>query len=246
MSIAEKLTTVAENVPKVYEAGKKAEYDRFWDIYQNYGERVNYDNAFSGEGWTTELFKPKYNIIPTNCYMTFRQNKMNIDLVEYLENLGIELDFSQSTNFQFTFHTSNFTHIGVVDARNSTTASSLDSTFYNNRSLVTIDKIILNEQATKQFASTFNLCTGIQNVAFEGEINTDGLNFQWSTKLSKDSITNIFNQLSPTTSGLKITLSKTAVNDAFGIDVGDETTYPEGSEYYTLRHSKDNWTISYL
>ena len=40
MSIAEKLTTVAENVPKVYEAGKKAEYDAFWDKYQNNGKRT--------------------------------------------------------------------------------------------------------------------------------------------------------------------------------------------------------------
>ena len=34
MSIAEKLTKVAENVPKVYEAGKKDEHDKFWDEYQ--------------------------------------------------------------------------------------------------------------------------------------------------------------------------------------------------------------------
>ena len=46
MSIAEKLTLAAENVPKVYEAGKQAEHDRFWDDIQQFGERKNYENAF--------------------------------------------------------------------------------------------------------------------------------------------------------------------------------------------------------
>jgi hypothetical protein len=40
-------------------------------------------------------------------------------------------------------------------------------------------------------------------------------------------------------------LSKAAVNNAFGIDVDDASTYPEGSEYYNLRYSKSNWTFNY-
>ena len=47
MSIAEKLTAIAENVPKVYEAGQKSEYDRFWDAYQN-----------NGKLWTTVILLP--------------------------------------------------------------------------------------------------------------------------------------------------------------------------------------------
>ena len=42
MSIAEKLVTVAENEQKVYDAGKQAEYDAFWDNYQVYGNRENF------------------------------------------------------------------------------------------------------------------------------------------------------------------------------------------------------------
>ena len=30
MTTAEKLQTAADNIPKVYEAGKKAEYDKLW------------------------------------------------------------------------------------------------------------------------------------------------------------------------------------------------------------------------
>ena len=62
MSIAEKLTTIAENEQKVYEAGKKSQYDEFWDTYQTNGQRTNYTYAFSGLGWTDNLYKPKYPI----------------------------------------------------------------------------------------------------------------------------------------------------------------------------------------
>ena len=33
MSIADKLQTILENEQKVFDAGKKAENERFWDIY---------------------------------------------------------------------------------------------------------------------------------------------------------------------------------------------------------------------
>lgn len=62
MSIAEKLLTVAENEQKVYEAGKQAEYDRFWDDFQKNGTRTNYWYGFSGYGWTQETLNPKYKI----------------------------------------------------------------------------------------------------------------------------------------------------------------------------------------
>lgn len=63
MSIADKLTTVAENVPKVFEAGKQAEYDRFWDILQNKGEPANYYYKFSYTGWNEENYNPKYPLV---------------------------------------------------------------------------------------------------------------------------------------------------------------------------------------
>lgn len=62
MSIADKLTTVAENVPKVYEAGKQAEYDAFWDAFQNNGNRTSYAHAFR-TGWRDSIYNPKYPIV---------------------------------------------------------------------------------------------------------------------------------------------------------------------------------------
>ena len=56
-----------------WDDGKQAEYDAFWDAYQSYGEPKPYTNAF-GSMWTAELFKPKYDIRPTNAYMMFHNN----------------------------------------------------------------------------------------------------------------------------------------------------------------------------
>jgi hypothetical protein len=66
-----------------------------------------------------------------------------------------------------------------------------------------------------------------------GTVSVSGLNLQWSTKLSKASITSIINCLSSTTSGLSITLSKTAVDNAFTAE-----------EWAALENTKHNWTIA--
>lgn len=59
-TIAEKLTTVAENIPKVYEAGKKSEYDAFWDVLQSNGNAQNYNYLFANGGWNDEIYNPKH------------------------------------------------------------------------------------------------------------------------------------------------------------------------------------------
>ena len=61
MAIADSLNTIAENVPKVYDAGKKAEYDAFWDALQEYGNRDYYYYGFAYR-WNDECYNPKYPI----------------------------------------------------------------------------------------------------------------------------------------------------------------------------------------
>lgn len=82
MSIAEKLLTIAENEQKVYdagfeagrlsggygegyEAGQKAEYDRFWNEYLQNGERENFPYAFAGVCWSDEVYNPPYELTAT-------------------------------------------------------------------------------------------------------------------------------------------------------------------------------------
>ena len=47
---------------KGYTDGKQAQYDEFWDGYQQNGNRNNYNSAFFGHGWTSRTYKPKYPI----------------------------------------------------------------------------------------------------------------------------------------------------------------------------------------
>lgn len=68
--IADKLTAIAENEQRVYDSGiekgfgqgKQSEYDRFWDAYQQNGNRDHYVGAFTFVGWTDEVYNPKYPI----------------------------------------------------------------------------------------------------------------------------------------------------------------------------------------
>jgi hypothetical protein len=73
----------------------------------------------------------------------------------------------------------------------------------------------------------------LEELYCEGTLDITGLNLKDSTKLNKASIESIISVLSTTTTGLSITLSKTAVNNAFTTD-----------EWNALIGTRTNWTIS--
>lgn len=242
MSIAEKLSIISENEIKVYELGKKSQYDDFWDAYQQNGNLLNYASAFSGKGWTKEIFKPKYSIKPTYARLMFNYggNNCNIDMVELSKELGIVFDFSKTTSFYQCFCGGFFKRLGVIDT---TSATSLDSMFVEFGG-DTIDKLIIRPDGSTGCGSSFTSANKLRNITIEGVIGKDW-NMQWCP-LSKDSIISVINALSSTTSKLTVTFKKTAINNAFGINVDDKETYPEGSEYYTLINTKTNWIFKYV
>lgn len=47
------------------EQGKQAEYNSFWDAYQDNGNRTNYKRAFSGAYWNDITYNPKYPVNAT-------------------------------------------------------------------------------------------------------------------------------------------------------------------------------------
>jgi len=84
LTMAEKLTTIAENEQRVYDAGMQAEYDRFWDVYQsNY--RQNYMYAFAGRGWKDSIYQPTGTLVVTQnaqymyAYSSITDTKVTID-----------------------------------------------------------------------------------------------------------------------------------------------------------------------
>ena len=249
MSIADKLTRAKQDIDDVYEAGKKSEYDRFWDAYQQNGKRTSYAYAFAGYGWSLENFKPKYDMKPTvgaKYMFATMPNMEGIDLEQLFEDLGVSLDTSAITSVDGFDYFIQYASPSVIPTISTVSTTKIRNMFFHASKLVTIRKLILRDDGSQEFTTPFPNCKNLENLVIEGTIGQKGFDISGSPKLSKASITSIINALSSTTRGLSISLSKEAVNTAFGINVDDTTTYPSGSEYYTLRHSKDNWTINYI
>lgn len=97
MSLADKLTTVAENVPKVFDAGKNAEYDRFWDDFQQNGNRTNYRYAFFN--WSDANYNPKYPIkLTAQANDVFYYGNMTDTKVDIYVTTSMTRCFSQCDN----------------------------------------------------------------------------------------------------------------------------------------------------
>ena len=172
------------------EEGKKAEYDAFWDAYQENGKRTNYGGCFAGVAWNKNTFKPKYNIRPINAQQMFWNNWVGGDLVEVLSSLDITLDFSGCTSIATCFGWCGITRVGEMDLRKTYNASAIFSGAYN---IETIDKIVVNKNTT--FTSWFSQVTTLKNITFEGVIAQNGLNLQWSPNLTYETLRSIINCL---------------------------------------------------
>lgn len=209
MSVKEKMTAIADNIRdktekteklnldniasginEVYEAGVKSEYDRFWDSYQSYGNQRYYKNSFSGRCWNNATFKPKYDIIATTAVSMFQECCIT-DLIGCLEKQNVRLDFSGvDYGFSNTFYGVSFPTIPQIDARKA--KDGFSGTFRSSY-IVTIQKIILNEQGTQYFGSAFDTATKLQNITFEGAI---GQNISFSAcPLTVESMKSIITHL---------------------------------------------------
>jgi hypothetical protein len=217
---------------KAFEDGKKAEYDVFWDALQDGGNLTTYLSKFRGAGWNNQTFKPKYSIRPIAANNIFSECKIT-NLKKILSDCGVEFDLSgvQYSQISQLFSNSDITDVGVLDVSSCTSLAYL---LFQAYKLVNVDKIVLSSDGNTTFNNTtFQSCPELQEVRFEGVIVQNGFNMQWSKKLSKASITSVINALSTTTSGLIVTLSKTAKEAAFTAD-----------EWTALVNTRPNWTIT--
>lgn len=154
--------------------GKTVYYDEYWDYYQDFGNKTDYSSAFTpARGFNLTTFRPKYKIKPTvanNMFQGFESGGIHqpIDLVEFLDILGIDLDFSVCTSATTCFRDcKGFTHLGVIDLRN---CSSVNMFYYRSggqpNHLQKIDKFILSHHV-QGISMCFVLCTELTSVGFE-------------------------------------------------------------------------------
>lgn len=214
-TIADKLTTIAENEKRVYDAGlksgKQAAYDAFWDAYQSNGSRTYYKGAFCGHGWTSKTFKPKYNMVIKDAQVMFQECGSIGDLVEILKNQGVTMDFSAVQYLEYTFYGAGISHLPEINATSSKNTQYAFSSSY----IETIDKLILKDDGSQALGSaTFYNATGLKNITIEGCIGKS-ISFTPCKLLTYDSLMSIINALkdySTDTSGTTRTLSLGTTN----------------------------------
>lgn len=122
----------------------------------------------------------------------------------------------------------------ITDTKVPITAfGSCQNAFNNATNLKRIPKLIFS--GATNVSNMFLNCGRLEELYCEGEI-TLSMSLAQSTKLTKVSIESIINALSATASGQTLTLSATAVTNAFGSATAEEWT--------SLIGGKSNWTIS--
>ena len=217
--------------------GKQSEYDRFWDAFQDYGTRTDYQVAFARIN--AEYIRPKYKVENlTATQLMFRGSTVKKIERSYFDFSGIE-NLSDPVYALFN----NCPNLEEMEDINMP-AVDYRGTWYACPKLKKI--AVVRCASGKTFNTTtkpFYGCYELTDVTFTGTLNTSGLDMQWSTKLSRTSIESIIGVLSPSASGKSITLSKAAVNAAFETSAGakDGTS---SDAWATLIASKKNWTIS--
>ena len=195
MNIADKLTTIAENVPKVYEAGKQARDDRFWNIFQKNGVRRNYNSGFAY--WYGELFEPKYDLIANNSSNMFYHfnnwlTTEPINFIELCSRLNIKMDFSGvASTAAYMFYSAKISHLPEIDLSN---AMNLSYAF-NGSKISYIEKLKLSNSQAQTFSYTFNNCSALKHCIFEGTIAQNGFNVSSCVELDYESLLSILDCL---------------------------------------------------
>ena len=245
----DKIQELRESTQRIFDAGKQAEYDAFWDNFQNNGNRVDYFYGFYSKGncWNDVTFNPKYNIIPEGDVGNLFRYCRCTDIWGICKKNNVTIDLSNATEFNYAFANIYSAELGIIDISKATSTSYMFA--YNSTRVKSIEKLISSENTVYAKNYTFNNATGLENLIVEGVIGKNGFNVQWSTLLNKASIESIINALSDTTEGLTVTLSQTAVDNAFETVKGaaDGSTSAEwialaGDE--NTEGIKPNWTIS--
>ena len=194
MSIAEKLTAIAENEQKVFDAGKKAYHKALWDDIQTNGTRTYYFDKFSG-AWNENNFYPLYDFRPTNANQMFRGFGFSLDLAQRLEECGVVLDLTNCTDVKDMF---SYSYPKVLPPLVFADGVKLDMTFAYMQKLETVD-ITVNRGMT--YSYPFTHCGKLKNLTVRGTIGNSGFSTGGAAVLTHDSIMSIINALENKTSG---------------------------------------------
>ena len=189
MSVAEKIIRAKADYDEVYDAGKQAEHDRFWDSFQNNGNRRTYYYTFYA--WSDENFYPKYDIISTGTAQQMFSLSEIVDLEQRLIDCGVQLDVLNSTHNGYMFYGAKTRAVPVIDLSR---GKKCDYFFYNCTNLVTVRKIKYASNGSQDHTNSFTNCTELEHLIVEGKIGQT-YNLQHSSKLTLESAKSVLSAL---------------------------------------------------
>ena len=250
MSIREKMTAIADeirsktgetklltlddicnSITTVYNIGRTDEKKDFWSNQQDDGNRVDCSFLYAGKGWNNETFKPENDLQPTNAKSMFQYCHID-NYKEQLEKLGINIDFSLSTNNDGVFHGSPYLkHLPIISFLKS--ESHINSFSWSGIKI--IDLLIIKDTGSQTFDRTFDGMKDLEEIRIQGTFG-NSVDFGSSPKLSTLSMISIFEALSSSKSGKSLILNKAAVENA-------DFTNTKYSSWDELRATKNNWTV---
>lgn len=232
MSIADKLKIIAENQPKVYEAGKEERDLKWWTNYQS-PESTDFGSyMFAGKAWNKETFLPKFTVGNKRmCEGIFYQHNQTYpvyDLVEQLKKTGVTMDFSSAVNLTNAFNSARISHLGVIDV--SAVSSQYNSNgLFSSSYIETIDEVVFAEKTFDWHNNMFNGATALVNLTAKGVL-ANTINFQWCP-LSPASMKSIISVLKDFT-GTGNEYSKTIFfNDDCWAALEEDSTAPDGGTW---------------
>lgn len=172
-----------------HDAGKKAQWDHFWDVNQQNGTRKNYQYAYVGTGFDFRNFYPKYDIVVEGAFnQAFALWNIDADrhkgsLKQRLDECGVRMDLSGSTNLLQVFLYSKFTELPAIALPPSVNNRQI---FGQCSDLHTIEKLIVSEGTN--FDECFKNTVSLENIEFQGVIGQNGLDLSDCTRLSRESL----------------------------------------------------------
>ncbi len=184
---------ILANQSLVYEAGKKDEHDKFWDTFQDYGKRADYQHAF--HYWNCDYIRPKYKVVPTvigSLNQMFTKSKIKKIEAEYFDFSQVPIGTSISQGNYYIFSTCE--HLKEIEDIGFQPNLSYHTCFAWCYALKTIAKIRSDETIT--WTDAFTKCTSLENLTIEGTIGKNGFNVKDSKKLTTASLLSILKALS--------------------------------------------------
>lgn len=179
MSIADKLSMIAENQKKVYEAGAKNEEIKMWEMLTANGNRRLYASVFRESNFTGYAFPRPIQPKGTSSHMFYSyagtELPQNIDF----SNMPANADISNMFGYARDITQIPDMNIPAMDTYNATFGYCYD-----------LEEIeILRVHKDTVFKNAFVSCNNLKTIAINGEIGTN-FDIHWCSQLSHDSLIN--------------------------------------------------------